>query len=290
MSPGDSDLAAARQDTPPAAARRGHARFLRSEIGMVFRRRRNLALLGILALVPVLIAAAVKASGHDGAGGTILGGITDNGLFAALAGFLVVSPLFLPLMVSVVAGDTIAGEANSGTLRYLLTVPVGRTRLLAVKLTAIVVWCLVCVFVVALTGVLAGLALFPSGELTLLSGRTVAYSEGIGRLALVLLYVAATAVTVGAIGMFASTMTEVPIAAMAATLTLTIVSEVADAIPQLSAIHGWLPSHYWLQWIDLLRDPVDASDMVTGLLVTLGYVAFFASLAWARFGGKDITS
>jgi ABC-2 type transport system permease protein len=266
------------------------ARFFRSELAMIFRRRRNIALLVILALVPVLISIAVKVSGPDQHGGSIFGSVTDNGLFAALAAFLVVTPLFLPLIVSVVAGDTIAGEANTGTLRYLLTVPVGRSRLLAVKLAAIVVWCAACVFAVALTGVLAGLALFPSGQLTLLSGRTISYADGLGRLLLVVGYVAATAVTVGAIGLFVSTMTEVPIAAMAATLTLTIVSEVADAVPQLASIHGWLPSHYWLQWVDLLRDPVITDDISTGLLVTLAYVALFVSLAWARFSGKDVTS
>ena len=265
-------------------------RLLGSEVAMVFRRRRNVVLLVILALVPVLIAVAVKTTGGDGHGDSIFGGIADNGLFAALAAFLVVSPLFLPLVVSVVAGDSIAGEANTGTLRYLLVVPVGRGRLLAVKLAAIVVWCLACVVIVAVAGVLAGLVLFPSGDLTLLSGRTVSYAAGLGRLLLVAGYVTATVVTVAAIGLFVSTMTEVPIAAMAATLTLTIVSEVADAIPQLSAIHGWLPSHYWLQWVDLLRDPVYAHDLVTGLLVTLGYVAFFLALAWARFAGKDVTS
>jgi|SRR4051794_7466952 len=266
------------------------ARFFRSELGMLFRRRRNIALLVILALVPVLISIAVKASGENHRNGSIFGGITDNGLFAALAAFLVVSPFFLPLVVSVVAGDAIAGEANTGTLRYLLAVPVGRTRLLGVKLAAIVVWCTACVTAVAVTGLIAGLALFPSGELTLLSGRTITYADGFGRLLLVGAYVAATTVTVGAIGLFVSTMTEVPIAAMAATLTLTIVSEVADAVPQLSSIHGWLPSHYWLQWVDLLRDPVYTQDMATGLAVTLGYVALFVSLAWARFAGKDVTS
>jgi ABC-2 type transport system permease protein len=266
-------------------------RFFRSELSMVFRRRRNIVLLVILALVPVLICVAVKASSdRPGRGGTIFGGITDNGLFAALAALLVVTPLFLPLVVSVVAGDSIAGEANSGTLRYLLTVPVGRSRLLAVKLAAITVWCATCVVTVALAGLLAGLVFFPSGELTLLSGRVVPYGEGVLRLALVTAYVAVVVAMVGALGLFVSTMTEVPIAAMAATLTLTIVSEVADAVPQLASIHGWLPSHYWLQWVDLLRDPVVTTDVRTGVLVTLGYVAFFVSLAWARFGGKDITS
>jgi ABC-2 type transport system permease protein len=265
-------------------------RLLRSELAMVFRRRRNLVLLAILGLVPVLISVAVKLGGHPHRGGSIFGNITDNGLFAALAALLVVSPFFLPLVISVVAGDTIAGEANSGTLRYLLVIPVGRTRLLAAKFVAVLAWSLACVVTVAVTGVLAGLVLFPSGELPLLSGRVISYGAGVGRLVLVLLYVAATVLAVGAMGLFVSTMTEVPLAAMAATLTLTIVSEVADAVPQLSRIHGWLPSHYWLQWIDLLRDPVITRDMTTGLWVALAYVALFVSLAWARFGGADVTS
>jgi ABC-2 type transport system permease protein len=265
-------------------------RFFRSELKLVFRRRRNVALLTILGLVPVLISIAVKTSNRSSRGGSIFGGISENGLFAPLAALLVVLPLFLPLVVSVVAGDAIAGEASTGTLRYLLSVPVGRTRLLTVKLAAILVWCVACVATVALMGVLAGLALFPSGELTLLSGRPVAYSVGLGRLALVSGYVVVVIAMVGALGLFVSTMTEVPVAAMAATLTLTIVSEVADAVPQLSAIHGWLPTHYWLQWVDLLRDPVRTVDISTGLLVTLGYVTVFLALAWARFGGKDVTS
>jgi ABC-2 type transport system permease protein len=269
---------------------RGGLRFFRSELAMMFRRRRNVVLLVILALVPVLIAVAVKASRHGGQGGSIFGGITDNGLFAALAALLVSGPLFLPLVVAVVAGDSVAGEASAGTLRYLLAVPVSRTRLLAVKLAAITVWCAACALVVAVMGVLAGLVLFPAGRLTLLSGHTVAYGNGLLRLLAVVGYVALGVVTVGAIGLFVSTMTEVPIAAMAATLTLTIVSEVADAVPQLSAIHGWLPSHYWLRWVDLLRDPVITTELRTGVLVALAYVALFVSLAWARFGGKDVTS
>jgi ABC-2 type transport system permease protein len=243
-----------------------------------------------LALVPVLISVAVKATGPTQHAGAIFGSITDNGLFAALAAFLVAQPLFVPLVVSVVAGDTVAGEANTGTLRYLLVVPVGRTRLLGTKFAAVLAWCAVCAIVVAVVGVLVGLVLFPSGELTLLSGRTVPYSDGLGRLAIVTLYVAVSTLIVGAIGLFVSTMTEMPLAAMAATLTLTIVSEVADAVPQLSSIHGGLPTHYWLRWVDLLRDPIRTTGLHTGLIVAAIYIALFLSLAWARLGGKDITA
>lgn len=265
-------------------------RFARSELRLMFGRRRNAVLLVILALVPVLIGVAVKATGPAQQAGSIFGGITDNGLFAALAAFLVAQPLFVPLVVSVVAGDTVAGEANTGTLRYLLAVPVGRTRLLVTKFGAITAWCAACAVVVALVGVLAGLVLFPDGDLTLLSGRTVPYADGLARLAGVTGYVALCALMVGALGLFVSTMTEVPLAAMAATLTLTIVSEVADAVPQLHAIHRELPTHYWRQWVDLLRDPIRTPDLRTGVVVSIVYIVLFLSLAWARLGGKDITS
>ncbi len=265
-------------------------RFLVSELALVFRRRRNQVLLGVLLLVPVLICVAVRLQGRGGGGGSIFGSITDNGLFAALAALLAAGPLFLPLVVAVVAGESVAGEAATGTLRYLLTVPAGRTRVLAVKFAALAVWTVTAVLVLAVTGVLAGLVAFPGGELTLLSGRTVGYGDGLLRLALVTGYVAVTLLLVAALGLFVSTLTEVPLAAMATTLTLTIVCQVADAIPQLAPVHGWLPTHYWTRWIDLLREPVVTDGMTTGLLVTLGYGLLFLSLAWARFGGKDITS
>src|SRR5579875_1830126 len=203
--------------SPARAA--GRLRFARSELRLMFLRRRNGVLLAILALVPVLIGVAVKATGPAQQAGSIFGGITENGLFAALAAFLVAQPLFVPLVVSVVAGDSVAGEASTGTLRYLLTVPVGRSRLLATKFGAIAAWCAVSAVVVSVVGVLAGLALFPHGDLTLLSGRTAPYADGLARLAAVTGYVALCALMVGALGLFVSTMTEVPLAAMAATLT-----------------------------------------------------------------------
>ena len=295
MSRADVDMAAGdvapqQAHTPRKHLLGGRARFLRSELLMVFRRRRNMAVLVVLGAVPVLIAVAVKLGDHRERGDTIFGGITDNGLFAALAALLVVIPLFLPLGVAVVAGDAIAGEANTGTLRYLLVVPVGRTRLLAVKFGGILAWCAASVAVVAATGVIVGAILFPSGEVTLLSGRIVSYSAGTYRLLLVCGCVAVSMAMVGALGLFVSTMTEVPVAAMAATLTLTIVSEVLDAVPQLHSLHPWLPTHYWLQWVDLLRDPMATAAIAHGLLVSGAYILIFLYLAWARFSAKDVTS
>ena len=107
------------------------ARQYRSELRLVLTRRRNLALLLVLALVPVLIGVAVKVSNPGGGEGpAFLDRITGNGLFLVFTALTVSIPFFLPLVIGVVSGDAIAGEAGQGTLRYVLTVPVGRGRLL----------------------------------------------------------------------------------------------------------------------------------------------------------------
>ena len=256
---------------------------------MVFRRRRNVAILSVLAAIPLVIAIAVKASGREGGGG-IFGSITANGIFVAFAGLVAVLPLFLPMAIAVVAGESLAGEANTGTLRYLLAVPVSRTRLLAVKLASIAIWCVVGPVVVAVVGLVAGLALFPHGTVTLLSGTQASVASTLWRLLLTVAYVALMMQVVATIGLFVSTLTEVPIAAMATTLALTIVSEVLDAVPQLGAIKPWLFTHYWLSIGDFLRDPINFDAVERGAGIALAYIVVFALAAWARFAGKDISS
>jgi ABC-2 type transport system permease protein len=267
-------------------------RFLRSELALVFLRRRNLVLLAVLALIPVLIGTVIELSSSPspGEGPQFLDRVTGNGLFLSLAALVAVLPLFLPLTVSVVAGDSVAGEANLGTLRSLLVAPVRRGRLLAVKYTAVLAFCLAAVLVVAVAGAVTGLALFPVGRVTLLSGNTVPLAEALLRTLLIALYVGVSMAGLGAIGLFVSTLTEVPVGAMAATLTLSIVSQVLDAIPQVSAIHPYLFSHRWMAFGDLLRQPVASNELLLGVGTQAAYMAVFLLLAWARFDTKDVSS
>src|SRR3569623_3707583 len=133
---------------------------------MVCRRRRNQAILAVLAVTPSIIAVAIKLTApvNDGRDGPpFLFSITANGIFVALTALTVVLPLFMPLAVAVVSGESVAGEASLGTLRYLLVVPVSRTRLLAVKYAGALAYCLAAAFVVAAVGPLMGALLFPIG-------------------------------------------------------------------------------------------------------------------------------
>lgn len=265
-------------------------RFLRSELRLIFGRRRNQAGMGILAVVPIIIAIAVKVSTPSpGRGPDFFASITSNGLFVALAALTIEMGLFLPLAVGTIAGDSIAGEANIGTLRYLLTVPVHRTRLLAVKLGAITIFAIVATLWVSLVGAVAGLALFGGGEMTLLSGTQVGMGQAVVRVLLATVYLALCFASLGAIGLFISTLTEQPIGATIAVVILNVMSFILDSIPQLSWLHEWLPTHWWMSFGDVLRDPIAWADISRGLVTAAGYTLVFWLAAWARFSSKDVT-
>jgi ABC-2 type transport system permease protein len=274
--------------------RRFSGRLLRSELGLIFGRRRNQAGMLVLAAVPILIAVAVRISSPTGEEAAeapdFISSIAGNGVFVAMAALSASLPMFLPIAIAAISADTIAGEANLGTLRYLLTVPVHRTRLLAVKYAAVLIFSLVAVVWMALVGVLIGLALFGGGPLTLLSGDQVPLGEGLLRLLAICGYLALVLGALGAIGMFVSTLTEQPVGATIAIVMLSVASFILDSIPQLDWLHPYLLSHWWLAFGDLLRDPVPTDALWSGLRSAGGYALVFMAAAWARFGGRDVTS
>jgi len=63
-----------------------------------------------------------------------------------------------------------------------------------------------------------------------------------------------------------------------------------DNLPQFEAIHDWLFTHYWLDFADILRQPIELSSMGSNVLLQLGYVVVFGSLAYGRLASKDILS
>lgn len=290
---GAGDTAGAASATAPPVRRRSVAGgLLASELGVLFRRRRTWAMLCALAAIPVLIAVAVRVSSAvpAGRGPAFLDRITQNGLFVGVTAMVVSVPLFLPLTVGVVAGDTIAGEAGQGTLRYLLVAPAGRIRLLLVKYVGAALFVVVAPLVVALVGAGIGAALFPVGPVTLLSGDTIGTGEAVLRLLLIAAYLAVSLLGLSAIGLFISTLTDVPVGAMAATVVLSVVSQVLDALPQLEWLHPWLFSHYWLDFGDFLRQPLSWDSFAVNAVLQGGYVAVFGALAYARFVTKDVLS
>jgi ABC-2 type transport system permease protein len=268
------------------------ARQVRSELRLVFRRRRNIAMLVVLGLIPTLIGVALKIAGQPRGGGgpAFFALVTGNGLFLAFAALTVCLPVFLPLALAVVGGDAVAGEASAGTLRYLLTVPVSRTRLLVVKGTGVVAYLAAAVGVVAVVGAVVGAVLFGLHDVVLLSGDTVPALNGGIRTLAVCAFVFVDLLGLAAMALFYSTLTEVPVGAMAGTVATAILFAVLESVPQLSAIHPILLTHHWLDFSELLRGQVHVWSLLHSTLVPLAYTAIFGSLAWAKITSADITS
>ena len=278
-----------------AAYVRGNLRFFLNELRLVFFRRRNQLLLAVVALFPLVMGIGLKAAaphpeGGNGAGVAFFNQLAGNGVFLTFIALTLLLILVLPVVVAVVSGDSVAGEAGYGTLRYLLAVPAGRTRLLIVKYLAIVAWATAATFIVAVVALLAGVVLFPVGPVTLLSGTTVSLADGLLRVLLVTLYVCAAMAAVGAIGLAISTFTEHAIGAIAAVMILIVASEVVDQIPQFAAVAPYLPTHWWNMFDSLLRTPVDTTTLWHGLTSFAVYIVVFCLIAWARFTSGDVTS
>jgi ABC-2 type transport system permease protein len=276
-------------------------RYFSSELRITFFRRRNQLLLLVTALFPLLIGIGLKVAAPQGGGGgrgpaggtsgaAYFSQLAGNGVFLTFVALSLLLILVLPMVIGVIAGDSVAGEAGYGTLRYLLAVPAGRTRLLAVKYATIVVWAVAATFVVSVVALVTGVALFGAGPVTLLSGTTVSLANGLVHVLWVTLYVCAAMAALGAIGLAISTFTEHAIGAIAALLVVVVASEVVENIPQFAPVTPYLPTDWWLSFDSLLRTPIDTTTLWHGMASFAVYAAIFLAIAWARFTSADVTS
>lgn len=277
------------------------------ELVKLARRPRSWVAIALLCLLPVLVAVFVAVT-HvvppPGQGPTLLSTVLSNGELFPAAALAIVLPIFLPVAVAVVAGDAIAGEASSGMLRYLLARPVARTRLLLAKLIALIAYVLLAVVAVAVTSYVAGRLLFgdkpvaltPGGISTAnivansLSGTAMTPLDVALRTAGAVAFIAVSMLGVGAIALFLSTLTDSALGAALGALAVLVGSEVLVTLHAADAVSPYLPTEYWLSWVDFFRQPILWRDIDRGFAIQAVYVVVFLGAAWANFASKDITS
>lgn len=276
---------------------------LRDELGLLFGRLRIRVLLLTLAAVPIGYAVGVHLSGHATHDAPpFVGQIPQNGVYGGVAGLATTAPVVLPLVLAVVAGDAIAGEADLGTLRSLLTAPVGRGKLLATKLAAMCTFALVAALVVALAGLAAGAVLYRLGPVPTalgadapapdahLTGPTLTLAAALVRLLVAALVCGVQLFGFGAIGVFLSTLTRIPLAATIAAAGVLGAATATQSATFLSAVQPGLPTTYWNQFGSLFHTGQPLHDIGAAVLVSLGYFIVFSVAAWLRFRRADIAT
>jgi ABC-2 type transport system permease protein len=272
------------------------------ELRLMLRRRRVWLCWALLCLLPALVGVVLAVTDippPPGQGGAFLSAVVTDGQLFPAAALALVLPVFLPITVAVVAGDAVAGEATTGTLRYLLVRPVGRLRLLVAKLVSVAAFVLLAVLLVTITSYVVGVALFGfgadatiggAGGLASLSGVVLTPTQLAGRVGLTVAYLGLCMLAIGAIGLFFSTLTDSPMAAALGVLAFVVASTVLLPLDAAAGLRFYLPTAHWLAWVDLFRDPILWRAVREGAGVQAGYALVAFGAAWANFATKDITS
>ena len=304
---------------------------IRVELAKLFRRSRTWISMVLTCALPFVVAVFITIT-HlappPGQGSAFLSAVLQNGELYPAAALALVLPVFLPVAVAVVAGDSIAGEAAGGTLRYLLVRPVSRTRLLVAKLISVIAYVLLVVLAVTFTAYATGIFLLgPSraaavgqvpggtgaggavpgavsgiagqaptagqaagGAVTSLSGAPLSLLQLAERIAGAIAFITVSMLGVAAIALFLSTITDSALGSALGALAALVASEVLVTLNAATVVQPYLPTRYWLAWIDFFRQPVFWRDIQRGFGIQVVYVVVFLAAAWANFSTKDITA
>ncbi len=146
--------------------------------------------------------------------------------------------------------------------------------------------------IVAGTAYVVGVSLFGSAPVSAVtvSGSSLTPQQALLRTLLAMAYVALSMLGVAALALFVSTLTDAPLVATLGALALLIASTVLLALDAAGALHPYLPTRYWLSFVDLFRDPIRWRDILRGVALQVVYVGALLTAAWASFTTKDITS
>lgn len=264
----------------------------RTELRRQFGRRRTQLAIGFLALLPVILAIAFavgSSSADSDTGGLIELGTRGGVNFTVFALFMSVGFLLI-VVVSLFFGDSVASEASWSSLRYLLAIPVPRTRLLVQKALVSATLSIAAVIVLVLVSLILGTALYGAEPLVTPFGDGLPYVDALGRLAIAVAYIGVNLLWVAGLAMLLSVLTDAPLGAVGGAVMTSILLQILDQITALGSLRNYLPGHYANSWTDALQPTISWNDMFVGSFSALAYAAVFGVIAWRVFASKDITS
>jgi ABC-2 type transport system permease protein len=262
------------------------------------RPRTRIALAGMI-LLPLIILAAFEfgrasngADGENGAGAfaNLVTVATSGGLNFALFTLLVTSTFLLVVVFALFFGDTVASEASWGSLRYLLAIPVPRTRLLGVKLIVSLAYSALALVLLVGTALLAGTMRYGWHPLRSNITDQLDPFPAVLRIAGAAGYIGLTLLVVAALAFLLSVSTDAPLGAVGGAVLLQILSSILNQIDALGSLRNVLPTHFSTAWIGLLSTPVQVDTMVRGAISAVIYATVFFGWAFYRFTRKDVVS
>jgi ABC-2 type transport system permease protein len=264
------------------------------ELRRQFKRRRTIGVFVAMAALPLILIAALHLGSGDGGGRNreinLVDVATASGLNFTLFVLFAASGFFLVVVFALFYGDTIASEAQWGSLRYTLATPVPRRRLLRQKWYAALVMSIGAFLTLVVVSVVAGGLFYGFSDVTTPVGLSIAQGDALLRLAGMVGYLTIHLLVVGALAFWLSTVTDAPLAAVGGAVFTMIVFAILEQVTQLGSIRNYFPSAYGISWTDLLQTPVNSDDLFRGVIQSLIYIGVLTGLGFVHFARRDVTS
>ena len=272
------------------------------ELFKIFKKPRTYIAFAAIAAIIFLVQLAFYLDGEKYMGFVMasvessftLEGNMMNGYFIF---FVILQTLLVhvPLLISLVAGDMVAGEANMGTLRLLASQPVSRSSIILSKFWATCIYVLLLLSFMAMLGLFGSMMLFGTSDLMVFKSDKLLLinrADVLWRYAAAYGFAVLSMITVAALAFLFSVFAENSIGPIIAAVSVIIVCTILTTmdIPFFNAIKPWLFTNHMLNWKGFFERPVDKPEVLKSALFLMGHIAFFVSLSVYIFRKKDILS
>ena len=214
-----------------------------------------------------------------------------------LVAFIILQMLIIhiPLLVALVTGDLVSGEAASGTIRMLITKPISRTNLLLSKFIAGGVYTFCIIIWLGFLSVIVGRVLFGSGDLMVLNsdGLVILQEHDIGWRYMGGFAVAFLALlTVSSLSICLSCFTENSIGPIILTMAIIILFTIIGTLDVkiFDPVRPFLFTTHMVAWRSFFEDPLPVAKIVKSVIILLVHTILFVTISLYHFNKKDITS
>lgn len=277
-------------------------RLLSIELYKIFKRPRTYISFGVVTATAFIFQLAMMSGGRDflkfgmqnvteqfDVQGSIINGY--------LVGYLILQSLLIqiPLLVALVAGDALAGEANMGTLRLLLTKPVTRTQLVLIKFIASSIYTVLLIIWLAVVALFLSLLIFGTGDMINLKSETFVLllkDDIMWRYCCAFGFACLAMTTIASLSLFLSAFADNSIGPIISTMGIVVVLTILSSLelPLFDAINPYLFTRHMIGWKGFFDEPVPYAAIGRSAFVLILYTVGFLSGTIIYFNKKDINS
>ncbi|RYY82663.1 MAG: ABC transporter permease [Chitinophagaceae bacterium] len=275
---------------------------VRIELYKIAQKPRTYIAFAAIAAIVLLLQLALYADGATYVGFALqsventfsISGRIINGYFVC---FVILQTLLVhvPLLIALVAGDSIAGESNMGTLRLLFSKPVSRSKLLLAKFIASTVYTLLLLLFMAVLALFGSLLIFGTGDLIILKSDMIVildHGDVFWRYGAAFGFAALAMTTVAALAFFFSLFAENAVGPIIATMSVIIVCTILTTmdIPLFQSLKPYLFTNHMLNWKGFFERPIDGPEIARSAGILLLHIVGLVGSTILIARKKDILS